>query len=506
MHAVLHGVEPRPAHGAAQGQPRQGRLRPRRRRGRPGAGRQGGAVRTRSGWPSTSAATSRSEADVAGRAAARHRPRHRQQQGRADHGRRHRRRDGDPAAATLAVDAPTRAGPRSTPRRVWWGDVVALAAELLGQGGPTPIAAVCVSGVGPCLVLCDEQDRPVRPAILYGIDMRATAEIDELTERYGADEVLRPRGTPLTTQAVGPKALWVRRHEPEVWARAARWYNSNSYVVAQAHRRVRPGPPHGQPVRPALRPRRPATGAHDLVRRGHGRPARAAAGVAGRGRRRRCTAAAAEATGLPGRDARVRRHRRRLGRGVQRRGAPPGRPDADVRLDDVLRRRCCESSGRAPAAVDHRRRRARARTRLAAGMATSGSAHLLGAGARRRRAVRRCSSPRPRDAAGRRRPARAALLRRRADADLRPAGPRRHRRPDAAAHPRRTSSAPSTRASLSASARSSSSSTPTTTRSSDWSPSAAAPRAGCGRRSSATSPGASSRCPSRRSAPATATR
>ncbi|WP_434741281.1 FGGY-family carbohydrate kinase [Micromonospora sp. SH-82] len=114
---------------------------------------------------------------------------------------------------------------------VWWGDVTSIAVELSAAAQGAPIAAACVSGVGPCLVLCDEQDTPVRPAILYGIDMRATAEIDELTDRYGADEVLRRGGTPITSQAVGPKALWVRRHEPQVWANARRWYNSSSYVV-----------------------------------------------------------------------------------------------------------------------------------------------------------------------------------------------------------------------------------------------------------------------------------
>ncbi len=84
---------------------------------------------------------------------------------------------------------------------------------------------------GSVAAACDEDDRPLRPAILYGIDMRATAEIEELSQRYGAAEILARGGTPLTTQAVGPKALWVRRNEPEVWARAAGWYNSNSFIV-----------------------------------------------------------------------------------------------------------------------------------------------------------------------------------------------------------------------------------------------------------------------------------
>ena len=115
---------------------------------------------------------------------------------------------------------------------VWWSDVVGLARELGPQAGDRTIVAVCVSGVGPCLVLGDDDAAPTRPAILYGIDSRATAEIDELDQRFGTDAVLQRCGTPLTTQAVGPKALWVQRHEPEVWQRSTRWFSSSSYIVA----------------------------------------------------------------------------------------------------------------------------------------------------------------------------------------------------------------------------------------------------------------------------------
>ncbi len=118
------------------------------------------------------------------------------------------------------------------PEATWWADVVALSRDLMGHvADPAQVAGVCVSGVGPCLVLCDADDVPVRPAILYGIDMRATAEIDELTQRYGADAILARGGTALSTQAVGPKALWVQRHEPDGWARARFWFNSSSYAV-----------------------------------------------------------------------------------------------------------------------------------------------------------------------------------------------------------------------------------------------------------------------------------
>ncbi len=116
---------------------------------------------------------------------------------------------------------------------VWWGDLVEVCRELAAQLDGRELAGICVSGVGPCLLLCDDDLRPVRPGILYGIDSRATAEIEELTARFGAAAILDRCGKALSTQAVGPKLAWVARHEPDVWARARRWFSSHSYVVAK---------------------------------------------------------------------------------------------------------------------------------------------------------------------------------------------------------------------------------------------------------------------------------
>lgn len=119
------------------------------------------------------------------------------------------------------------------PLAVWWADVVAVAGELVANTDSDSLACMTISGVGPCLVLTDAEGEPVRDAILYGIDTRATAEIDELTERFGADEIVRRCGKALSTQAVGPKMLWVRENEPEAWRRARRWHNSSSFVVGR---------------------------------------------------------------------------------------------------------------------------------------------------------------------------------------------------------------------------------------------------------------------------------
>ena len=140
------------------------------------------------------------------------------------------------------VATATRSHGTSTPRpgwvevdaeEVWWGEVAAISRELVEQAGGREVAGVCVSGVGPSLVLTDEEGAVLRPAILYGVDTRAGAEIDELTERFGAQAVLERCGSDLSSQAVGPKMLWVQHQEPQVWERTARWWGSSSFVVGR---------------------------------------------------------------------------------------------------------------------------------------------------------------------------------------------------------------------------------------------------------------------------------
>jgi xylulokinase len=117
---------------------------------------------------------------------------------------------------------------------LWWREVCELGNRLTGQmPSGARLAAMCVSGVGPCLVLCDDALTPLRKAILYGVDTRASAEIDSLTAEFGADAILERAGTLLSSQAVGPKLEWVRRHEPRVFERATGWYGSNSYITAK---------------------------------------------------------------------------------------------------------------------------------------------------------------------------------------------------------------------------------------------------------------------------------
>ncbi|MBO1752134.1 sugar kinase [Actinotalea sp. BY-33] len=113
---------------------------------------------------------------------------------------------------------------------VWWSEFQAIAAELTAPRDVS-IEAVGVSGMGPCVLLADEDDVPVRPAVLYGVDTRATDQIARLEEALGGDQVHERCGSQLSSQAAGPKILWVREAEPESYRRARRLFMPASWLV-----------------------------------------------------------------------------------------------------------------------------------------------------------------------------------------------------------------------------------------------------------------------------------
>ena len=122
------------------------------------------------------------------------------------------------------------------PEAVWWRDFVWLTNNALEDAGVAPerIRAVGCSGIGPDLLPVDGNCMPLREGgILYGIDTRAAAEIAELEARYGAETIFARTGNALSAQAVGPKILWLKRHEPAVYEKAHRFVTATSFLVAR---------------------------------------------------------------------------------------------------------------------------------------------------------------------------------------------------------------------------------------------------------------------------------
>ena len=136
------------------------------------------------------------------------------------------------AAATRAhVVSRPRTGWVEMDARVWWSEFVDLARELLSGAPDSEIVGVGVSGMGPCILLADDHDEPVRDAILYGVDTRSTVQIERMTAELGEPEIVRVGGSTLTSQAGGPKIVWVAEEEPDAWARAKRLFMPASWLV-----------------------------------------------------------------------------------------------------------------------------------------------------------------------------------------------------------------------------------------------------------------------------------
>jgi xylulokinase len=121
--------------------------------------------------------------------------------------------------------------PLSMPRPGWAeqdpDDWVRAAEAALGRLGGGD--AVGLSGQMHGLVVLDSEQRVLRPAILWN-DQRTAAECVEIEERVGLDRLIELTGNRALPGFTAPKLLWLRRHEPEVYARIEHVLLPKDYV------------------------------------------------------------------------------------------------------------------------------------------------------------------------------------------------------------------------------------------------------------------------------------
>ncbi len=119
------------------------------------------------------------------------------------------------------------------PESVWWSDFVFLCRELLYQSklDSKHIKAIGVSAIAPTVLPIDRKGHALRPAILYGIDTRAIQEINYLTQYLGKEWIIKHTGSQLSAQSAGPKILWFRRHEPDLYRQTWKILTASSYLV-----------------------------------------------------------------------------------------------------------------------------------------------------------------------------------------------------------------------------------------------------------------------------------
>lgn len=127
--------------------------------------------------------------------------------------------DGSVVASARAEHVPfvsTRPGWAEQDPQDWWRATITVVREVLSKLDADQIKAVGFSGQMHGLVLLDQNNDVLRPAIIW-CDQRTDSQCNSLTEMIGAGRLIELTCNPALTGFTLPKMLWVREWEPEIW-------------------------------------------------------------------------------------------------------------------------------------------------------------------------------------------------------------------------------------------------------------------------------------------------
>jgi xylulokinase len=113
----------------------------------------------------------------------------------------------------------------------WWEAMVASIHAAIEQAGigPAAIAGIGLTGQMHGLIALDRAGQVLRPCIMWN-DQRTAAQCAWITERVGPERVLQLTGNPVLPGFTAPKIVWVREHEPEIYARMAQVLLPKDYI------------------------------------------------------------------------------------------------------------------------------------------------------------------------------------------------------------------------------------------------------------------------------------
>ena len=120
----------------------------------------------------------------------------------------------------------------------WWQAVCASTRQLLASAKvpARQIACIVFSGQMQGCVAVDRQARPLRNALIWA-DMRAVDEAQAIIDRVGAEQAYRITGHRASSSYSGAKILWVRNHQPELFAQTHKFLHAKDFIVARLTRR-----------------------------------------------------------------------------------------------------------------------------------------------------------------------------------------------------------------------------------------------------------------------------
>lgn len=111
----------------------------------------------------------------------------------------------------------------------WWDAVGQCFRELLDGCDASLVAGIGVGGQMHGLVALDENDAVIRPAILWN-DGRTQEETDWLNQVIGKEKLSQLTANIAFAGFTAPKLLWMKKHEPENFARISKIMLPKDYI------------------------------------------------------------------------------------------------------------------------------------------------------------------------------------------------------------------------------------------------------------------------------------
>ncbi|KAH8059819.1 ribulose-phosphate 3-epimerase [Aureococcus anophagefferens] len=104
----------------------------------------------------------------------------------------------------------------------WWHNLGVACKRAVGDRA-ADVASLCLATTSCTVVACDAAGAPLRDCLLW-MDARSATEAEDILEMGAGEPALRVNSGgagPISAEWMLPKALWLKRHEPETWDNAA---------------------------------------------------------------------------------------------------------------------------------------------------------------------------------------------------------------------------------------------------------------------------------------------
>ena len=113
----------------------------------------------------------------------------------------------------------------------WWNAVKGTAAEVVAKSGVDKgdIVGVGISGQMHGLVMLDEDNNVLRPSIIW-CDQRTGEECTDIERLVGKARLIEITANPALTGFTASKIMWVKKHEPEIYAKCAHILLPKDYI------------------------------------------------------------------------------------------------------------------------------------------------------------------------------------------------------------------------------------------------------------------------------------